>query len=112
MEFEYTSSVYISDKDFNDMLAEMADGATADEAFDHWATGQDDDVYYNSDAISDDVIAELERRWAKAHEEPKPQPKQIPVGMGVIAIGCSNHDDCFFDTCPLSKICAAFLDED
>lgn len=114
MEFEYTSNITINDDDFDNMMEDMANGWSAEEAFYNWANAYDLDD--EACLIADEAIAELESRWAKRNEKKKSQPKsQFANAMTVIGYvvgSCPNHADCFFDVCPMSEFCALMTDEE
>lgn len=62
MEFKYTSSIYISPEDLERMYQYVKKGGYFPKIFDIVMAECDDDVYYNSYLIRDDVEKEIQRR--------------------------------------------------
>ena len=62
MDFEYTSSIYISSEDLRKMYLYVKKGGDFYKIFESIVCGYDDCDYYNMDCIVDDVKKEIERR--------------------------------------------------
>lgn len=62
MEFEYTSSIWISEKDLNRMAKRVRAGKGFYQVFDSILASYDDEEYYNRGLIADAVKKEVMKR--------------------------------------------------
>lgn len=62
MEFEYTDSIYISEKDLDYMARNVAKGKHFGAVYYDIMVGYDDADFYNRDNIRDDVEKEVMKR--------------------------------------------------
>ena len=69
MEFEYTSSIYVTSEDLRKMYLYVKRGGDFDIIFDDIMCGYDDYDYYHAGDIYDQVKSEIERRLAQSKGE-------------------------------------------
>lgn len=62
MFFEYTSAIYIDEKDIMEMVIRVMEGELFDDVFYDILAGYDDGDYYHCELIKDDVRKEVARR--------------------------------------------------
>lgn len=62
MEFEYTSSIYIDEKDMIEMVMRVKNGENFDDVFEDITANFDDCDYYVCFLIKNDVRKEIKRR--------------------------------------------------
>ena len=62
MDFEYTSYISITSSDLRQMYLRVKRGENFDIVFDDIMSGYDDEDYYNSGFIMEDVRKEINRR--------------------------------------------------
>ena len=62
MEFEYTSSIYVMEKDLQSMVNRVKNGELFVDVFYDILAGYDDCDYYNCSLIENQVRMEVERR--------------------------------------------------
>jgi hypothetical protein len=63
MEFEFTDSLWIEEKDLEEMVSLCLDlNITPLEAFNEVALGWESEYYNKKDFVSEEVVAEIERR--------------------------------------------------
>ena len=62
MEFEYTDSIYISEKDLDEMAQKVAKGKHFGAVYYDIMAGYDDAYFYNRHCIYDDVEKEVMKR--------------------------------------------------
>lgn len=62
MEFDYTSSIYIYEKDLEEMVNRVNKGEEFTDVYYDIMAGYDDCDYYNCSLIMDEVRKEIERR--------------------------------------------------
>lgn len=62
MDFEYESSIWISDEDLNRMAKRVASGKNFYFVFDAIMAGYDDEDYYNRGLIAEEVEKEVMKR--------------------------------------------------
>lgn len=65
MNFEYTSCIYVSEDDLNEMVKLVKDGYNVKNAILEVANYWDDDAYYSLDLIIDKLIEEVLKRASK-----------------------------------------------
>lgn len=65
MEFEYTSRIYVSEADLNEMAKLVKDGYNVKNAILEVANYWDDDAYYSLDLIIDKLVEEVLKRVEK-----------------------------------------------
>ncbi len=69
MEFEYTSSIYISSEDLRKMYLRVKNGEDFEKVFADIMVGYDDEDYYHAYDIIEQVEAEINRRLAQSKGE-------------------------------------------
>lgn len=62
MDFEYTASIYIESNDLREMYKRVKNGEDFNTVFTAIMAGYDDEVYYASDYVREDVHKEILRR--------------------------------------------------
>lgn len=65
MYFEYTSCIYVSEDDLNEMVRLVKDGHNIKNAILSIANCWDDEAYYSLDLIMDKLVEEVLRRASK-----------------------------------------------
>lgn len=65
MYFEYTSCIYVSEDDLNEMVRLVKDGHNIKNAILSIANYWDDEAYYSLDLIMDKLVEEVLRRASK-----------------------------------------------
>ena len=68
MEFEYQSSIWITERDLNEMVEWVRAGEDFCKVFDNIMVGYDDVDYYNCGLIADAVEKEVMRRVANGKD--------------------------------------------
>lgn len=69
MEFEYTSSIYISSEDLRKMYLRVKNGEDFEVVFADIMTSYDDEDYYHAYDIIEQVETEINRRLAQSKGE-------------------------------------------
>lgn len=62
MEFEYTSSIWLTEYELNELAEEVRAGVEFSDAFEGTMQHHDSEAYYNSELIADAVEKEVMRR--------------------------------------------------
>lgn len=69
MEFEYISSIYVTDEDLQEMYDRVKRGEEFEEVFTEIMASYDDEDYYHAYDIIEQVEAEINRRLAQSKGE-------------------------------------------
>jgi len=69
MEFEYTSSIYISSEDLREMYLRVKRGEDFEEVFMDIMAGYEDEDYYHASDIIEQVKEEINRRLEQSKQK-------------------------------------------
>ena len=71
MEFEFTTTIYISNDDLKEMYLKVKEGENFDDVFEDIMSAYEDEDYYNSHYIYDQVEEEINRRLRQTERNKK-----------------------------------------